>query len=126
MREVRVGDKVRSNVTEFDVKAGRLYRVQSVELSGVWVWDDADETYFLLSNEYTFEQPKPSTITDITGIEVYVGDTVAYAFAGAQSRHLALFEVQEINGPVALCRAKSDGAVINLGVFEERAIKIKE
>jgi len=63
-------------------------------------------------------------LKDIQGMSVIEGDTIAYAFAGAQSRHLALFEVQQINGPVALCRAKSDGAVINLGVFEERAIKI--
>jgi hypothetical protein len=64
----------------------------------------------------------PPTLTDIQGNTISKGDTIAYAFAGAQSRHLALFEVQAINGPVALCRAKADGAVINLGVFEERAI----
>jgi len=65
-------------------------------------------------------------LKDIEGNDVIEGDIIAYAFAGAQSRHLALFEVVEINGPVALCRAKADGAVINLGVFEERAIKINK
>lgn len=126
MRKVKIGDTVRCHVTEHDVVAGRTYPVTFVnEDTGlIEVRDDIGEDYALLEAEYTLIS-RESTINDIRGGAVCVGDTIAYAFAGAQSRHLALFEVQAITGPTALCRAKSDGAVINLGVFEERAVIIK-
>lgn len=126
MRKVKIGDKVRCLVTEHDVVAGRTYPVTFVnqDTGLIEVRDDIGEDYALLEAEYSFVS-RESTITDITGEAVCVGDTIAYAFAGAQSRHLALFEVQQINGAVALCRSKSDGAIINLGVFEERAIVVK-
>jgi hypothetical protein len=82
--------------------------------------------YEVLGKLDDYELVPIAPLKDIQGNNVRAGDTIAYAFAGASSRHLGLFEVQSINGPAALCRSKSDGAVVNLGVFEERAIKIKE
>lgn len=125
MSAVRVGDKVRSMVEQFDVAIGREYVVTSVGESGfVGIIDDVGYEYGLFKEEYSFEY-EDSSIHDIKGTPIHAGVTIAYAFAGAQSRHLALFEVQSVNGPIALCRSLKDGAVINLGVFEERAIVIK-
>jgi hypothetical protein len=124
MRKARVGDKVRCQVTEHDVVAGKTYTVTYVATGGVEVTDDVGDDYMLLDNEYTL-LCNESPIKDIRGDGICVGDEITYAFAGAQSRHLGLFVVQEISGVTALCRAKADGAVITLGVFEERAIIIK-
>lgn len=51
MRDIKVGDYVKSLVTEFDVTAGSIYRVMSVYDRGVGVLDDNGESYYLHSHE---------------------------------------------------------------------------
>lgn len=52
MGTVKVGDKVRSLVTQIDVRAGELYEVKTVDDGDVWVIDDVGDTWLLLSTEY--------------------------------------------------------------------------
>jgi hypothetical protein len=73
-----------------------------------------------------FLKDEGSFLKDIHGQSVRKGDYVAYAFAGPRYNHQAVFEVQSITGPVALCRSTTDSTVITLGVFEDRAIKLKD
>lgn len=121
--------------SNFNMTEGKLYYIYALseDGKGSCFHDDTGKSRcFWTPSKYVIvgdlDDYKPGpTLKDIQGNEVKVGDTIAYAFAGAQSRHLALFEVLSIpNANVAMCRSKTDGAVINLGVFEERAIKIKE
>jgi hypothetical protein len=114
-----------------DITKGKVYEAIGTG-SGAHVIDDrGDKNYSHsiigeLKSDWVEVVPAKSApvLRDIQGHEVKAGDIIAYAFVGAQSRHLAMFEVQQINGPTALCRA-SDGAVVTLGVFEQRAIVIK-
>ncbi|MEJ5079760.1 hypothetical protein [Ochrobactrum sp. MYb379] len=52
MGKFKVGDKVRSLVTQIDVRAGELYEVKTVDDGDVWVIDDVGDTWLLLSTEY--------------------------------------------------------------------------
>lgn len=52
MGKLKVGDKVRSLVTQIDVRAGELYEVKTVDDGDVWVIDDVGDTWLLLSTEY--------------------------------------------------------------------------
>ncbi len=50
---VKVGDKVRCLVTEFDVRKGELYEVLEVQVNGrVWFLDDLSDRFYLEVDEY--------------------------------------------------------------------------
>lgn len=136
-KQAKAGDIVRSKVNVHAITEGKLYQVHKVDTSngGKAVYHFCDDMgnerafwgtheYEVIGNLNALVITQPPVLKDIAGDAILEGGTIAYAFAGAQSRHLALFEVQAINGPTALCRAKADGAVVTLGVFEERAIKV--
>lgn len=52
MGNVKVGDKVRSLVTQIDVRAGGLYEVKTVDDGDVWVIDDVGDEFYLTSDEF--------------------------------------------------------------------------
>jgi len=52
MGNVKVGDKVRSLVTQIDVRAGGLYEVKTVDGGDVWVIDDVGDNWYLASDEF--------------------------------------------------------------------------
>lgn len=52
MGKLKVGDKVRSLVTQIDVRAGALYEVKTVSDGDIWVIDDVGDTWLLLSEEF--------------------------------------------------------------------------
>lgn len=70
---VKVGDKVRCLVTEFDVRKGELYEVLEVQDSGrVWFLDDESDRFYLEADEY-----EPLPVADATGKPAFkVGDRV--------------------------------------------------
>lgn len=70
---VKVGDKVRCLVTEFDVRKGELYEVREVQDSGrVWFLDDVSGRFYLEVDEY-----EPLPVADATGKPAFkVGDRV--------------------------------------------------
>jgi len=52
-KAVKVGDKVKSLVTQMDVRAGELYNVGKIDAYGdVWVIDDVGDNWFLASGEF--------------------------------------------------------------------------
>lgn len=122
----------------YDITVGKLYHIYKAERGGAYFYDDKGngrafwlhDKYEIVGKVSEFKEllgkvPEPVELLDIQGQSVRAGDSVAYAFAGARYNHLAIFEVQAINGVTAVCRA-SDGAVTTLGMFNERAIKVKE
>ncbi|MBK0024217.1 hypothetical protein IAE29_21565 [Ochrobactrum sp. S46] len=52
MGNLKVGDKVRSLVTQIDVRAGELYEVKTVDDGDVWVIDDVGDEFYLTSDEF--------------------------------------------------------------------------
>lgn len=52
MGKLKVGDKVRSLVTQIDVRAGELYEVKTVTDGDVWVIDDVGDEFYLMSDEF--------------------------------------------------------------------------
>lgn len=52
MGNVKVGDKVRSLVTQIDVRAGGLYEVKTVDGGDVWVIDDVGDHFYLTADEF--------------------------------------------------------------------------
>lgn len=52
MGNVKVGDKVRSLVTQMDVRAGELYEVKTIDDGDVWVIDDVGDEFYLISGEF--------------------------------------------------------------------------
>ncbi len=52
MGNLKVGDKVRSLVTQMDVRAGELYEVKTVSDGDVWVIDDVGDNWYLTSEEF--------------------------------------------------------------------------
>ncbi|MDT6941899.1 ribosomal protein L7/L12 [Brucella pseudogrignonensis] len=52
MGNVKVGDKVRSLVTQIDVRAGELYEVKTVDDGDVWVIDDVGDDFYLTADEF--------------------------------------------------------------------------
>lgn len=52
MGKLKVGDKVRSLVTQIDVRAGQLYEVKTVSDGDVWVIDDVGDNWYLASDEF--------------------------------------------------------------------------
>lgn len=52
MGKLKVGDKVRSLVTQIDVRAGELYEVKTVDDGDVWVIDDVGDNWLLWPKEY--------------------------------------------------------------------------
>lgn len=51
MGNLKVGDKVRSLVTQIDVRAGQMYEVKTVDDDDVWVIDDVGDEFYLTSDE---------------------------------------------------------------------------
>lgn len=70
---VKVGDKVRCLVTEFDVRKGELYEVLKVQDSGrVWFLDDVSDRFYLDVDEYEL-----LPVAEATGKPAFkVGDRV--------------------------------------------------
>lgn len=70
---VKVGDKVRCLVTEFDVRKGELYEVLKVQDSGrVWCLDDVSDRFYLDVDEYEL-----LPVAEATGKPAFkVGDRV--------------------------------------------------
>ncbi len=52
MGKLKVGDKVRSLVTQIDVRAGQLYEVKTVSDGDVWVIDDVGDDFYLTADEF--------------------------------------------------------------------------
>lgn len=52
MGKLKVGDKVRSLVTQMDVRAGELYEVKTVDDGDVRVIDDVGDNWYLTSDEF--------------------------------------------------------------------------
>ena len=53
MGKLKVGDKVRSLVTQIDVRAGELYEAARSDAdSGVWVIDDVGDQFYLTNEEF--------------------------------------------------------------------------
>lgn len=52
MGKLKVGDKVRSLVTQMDVRAGELYEVKTVDDGDVWVIDDVGDDFYLTADEF--------------------------------------------------------------------------
>lgn len=53
MGKVKVGDKVKSLVTQIDLRAGELYEVGRMDADGdVWVIDDVGDNWYLTSEEF--------------------------------------------------------------------------
>ncbi|WP_198513177.1 ribosomal protein L7/L12 [Brucella pituitosa] len=52
MGKLKVGDKVRSLVTQIDVRAGQLYEVKTVDDGDVWVIDDVGDDFYLTADEF--------------------------------------------------------------------------
>ncbi|MND62681.1 50S ribosomal protein L7/L12 [compost metagenome] len=52
MGKLKVGDKVRSLVTQIDVRAGQLYEVKTVSDGDVWVIDEVGDNWYLTSEEF--------------------------------------------------------------------------
>lgn len=53
MGKLKVGDKVRSLVTQIDIRAGGLYEVGRIDTDGdVWVIDDVGDEFYLTSDEF--------------------------------------------------------------------------
>ncbi|TCQ79996.1 hypothetical protein EDF68_10341 [Ochrobactrum sp. BH3] len=53
MGKLKVGDKVRSLVTQIDVRAGKLYEAARSDAdSGVWVIDDVGDQFYLTNEEF--------------------------------------------------------------------------
>jgi hypothetical protein len=52
MGKFKAGFKVRSLVTQIDVRAGELYEVKTVETGGVWVIDGVGDEFYLTSDEF--------------------------------------------------------------------------
>ena len=52
MDKLKVGDKVRSLVTQIDVRAGGIYEVKTVRDGDVWVIDDVGDEFYLTSDEF--------------------------------------------------------------------------
>jgi len=52
MGNLKVGDKVRSLVTQIDVRAGELYEVKTVDDGDVLVIDDVGDNWYLASDEF--------------------------------------------------------------------------
>jgi len=74
MGNLKVGDKVRSLVTQIDVRAGELYEVGRIDADGdVWVIDDVGDNWYLTSNEFEI-LPVEETLADKPAFKV--GDRV--------------------------------------------------
>lgn len=68
---VKVGDKVRSLITEFDVREGEIYEVDTIGADGAWVIDDVEDDYYLCSDQY-----EPVAVAGSNGNRFKVGDRV--------------------------------------------------
>ncbi len=74
MGNVKVGDKVRSLVTQIDVRAGGLYEVKTVDGGDVWVIDDVGDNWYLASDEFEILPVAAKAPEDKTAFKV--GDRV--------------------------------------------------
>lgn len=134
MSGVKVGGIIKSLKNKNDVTGGKFYSVIEVDGNIVTISDDVGDNHCLYLSEYEYIgnldeviiTRKPS-LKDIKDQTVRVGDFIAYAFAGGHNEHLAIFQVEEIgtgSAPMARCRAVTDGAIITLGLFASRALKL--
>lgn len=120
----------------FDLTIGRLYEIFEVGTcngSSFASFKDDKGTVRAFWDSASYEVVGKATpdlfLSDIHGQAVRNGDYIAYAFAGSRFPHMAVFEVMAINpgdGKYALCRSVTDDATINLGVFQDRALKLKD
>jgi hypothetical protein len=136
-KQARTGDIIRAVSGNFDITQGKLYYAYDVQREPkvhVKFYDDkGNKRAFWHVSEYEIVgnlndvaiTPKPG-LKDIKGNVVQEGDTVAYAFTnGHNSAELELFEVQKIvNDGIAVGRSLKSDIAYNLGVFEQRAIKV--
>jgi hypothetical protein len=129
---IRKGTIIINTEAGIDLPAGKRY---------VTTEDHNDRTVFLDDAGYSRSRPLEysiiighiddvvtapvTTLKDIHGQSVSSGDYVAYAYATGS---LAVFEVLSINGPhgLALCRNVVNNFTTTLGVFDERALKLKD
>ncbi|MCK4205290.1 ribosomal protein L7/L12 [Brucella pituitosa] len=87
MGKLTVGDKVRSLVTQIDVRAGELYEVKTVDDGDVWVIDDVGDNWYLASDEFE--------ILPVAAQTFKIGDRVRtegwarfYEVVGVEDRHI--------------------------------------
>lgn len=131
------GNIVRCTYSDWsEIEVGRLYEVLDEDklsdgTKGAKFKDNnGDFRVFWVPSHYEIvgkvvEEP---TLTDIHGQTVKVGDYVAYAFAGGRYASQSVFEVVRISttGKFAVCRSVTDSTAIELGVFDQRALKLKD
>ncbi|WP_176074653.1 hypothetical protein [Brucella intermedia] len=103
---VKVGDKVRCLVTQFDVREGELYEVKEVhDGSRVWFLDDVADRFFLDADEYELWP-----VADATGKEAFkVGDRVRLIKDGLSTTGAV--------GKLATIKSWSGGKVIDNGQY---------
>lgn len=70
---VKVGDKVKSLVTQLDVREGATYEVKNIDFDGdIWVTDDVGDRFYLTTDEFEL-----LPVADATGKPAFkVGDRV--------------------------------------------------
>lgn len=120
---------------------GKLYFIQSIvhnegSRGACFKDDNGNERAFWFTDRYEVVgkmsdlQPAPviPSLSDIHGQAVKVGDYIAYAFAGGRYASQSVFEVVRISttGKFAVCRSVTDSTAIELGVFDQRALKLKD
>lgn len=85
MGSLKVGDKVRSLVTQIDVRAGELYEVKVVDDGDVWVIDDVGDEFYLISDEFEILAVAEASGTEKPAFKV--GDRVSLTANKGEGRY---------------------------------------
>lgn len=107
--EVKVGDKVRSLVTQYDVQEGNEYLVLEAHDDGcVYVYDDSQERFLLLDHEY---ETLPASVLPVAEATVNYkeGDRVILTKDGKSTTGAA--------GKLATITAWTDGKIFDDGEY---------
>ncbi|MCD4512516.1 hypothetical protein LQT97_14915 [Brucella pseudogrignonensis] len=73
MGNLKVGDKVRSLVTQIDVRAGELYEVKTVDDGDVWVIDDVGDHFYLTADEFEILPVVAESAEDKSAFKIEAG-----------------------------------------------------
>ncbi|MGN7962606.1 hypothetical protein [Brucella sp. 22210] len=106
---VKVGDKVKSLVTQLDVREGATYEVKNIDFDGdIWVTDDVGDRFYLTTDEFEL-----LPVADATGKPDFkVGDRVRLTAGEDEYRHsgsIGLIEKLEKSYARVLFDAPFDG-----------------
>ncbi len=103
---VKVGDKVKSLVTQLDVREGATYEVKGVNFYGdIWVTDDVGDRFYLTTDGF-----EPLPVAGATGKPAFkVGDRVRLIKDGLSTTGAV--------GKLATIKAWSGGKVVDNGQY---------